>query len=359
MRTVSRIYAKLIGEMSGINGKSKSGLLFLNGVSIFDATPPSAPGAPLYTLRPTFSGDDDDLVFALSTDNAGVVEYEVVWRYDTYQNFITMTFSSPNVPYTPPAGSATVGTVGGYGISGPNFQIIYYYNHMARVYGASLSTWGIKVRAKDAAGNFSAYSPETSYSWNENTPGGHPTSLFPSGIDTTFFTLNWTKSAYTCTYRIFRTNDIGGERVLYLTVGDVATSLISNLTAGVTYIWSIQAELIGSPGLYSSISNNLSVTQLSTSDIIAPTTPVLGSIGDFGGGFLRVSWSTSTDASGIAYYEVYRTIDNGILAVVTQISNTTYEDFDVVNGNLYSYSIRAVDTFFNQSDFSNIQSYFY
>jgi hypothetical protein len=97
----------------------------------------------------------------------------------------------------------------------------------------------------------------------------------------------------------------------------------------------------------------------SPSDTTPPTTPTLGSVTDVGLGYLRLNWTTSTDANGISYYEVYRAINNGIFSVVAQVTATTYDDSDILNGNLYSYTIKAVDTGFNSSNFSNTQSYFY
>jgi len=95
-------------------------------------------------------------------------------------------------------------------------------------------------------------------------------------------------------------------------------------------------------------------------DTTPPTTPYLNSIGDFGGGFLRLTWTASTDASGIYYYDVYREVNNsGIFGVIAQPTVTSYDDYDVVNGNTYAYKIKAIDNAINQSAFSNTRSVFY
>jgi hypothetical protein len=95
-------------------------------------------------------------------------------------------------------------------------------------------------------------------------------------------------------------------------------------------------------------------------DTTPPTTPFLDAIADFGFGFLRLTWSTSTDASGVAYYDVYREENNsGIFAVIGQPTVTTFDDINVFDGNGYSYKIKAVDNVFNTSVFSNTQSIFY
>jgi hypothetical protein len=95
-------------------------------------------------------------------------------------------------------------------------------------------------------------------------------------------------------------------------------------------------------------------------DTTPPTTPFLDAIGDFGGGFLRLTWSTSTDASGIAYYDVYREENNsGVFGVIGQPTATTFDDINVFDGNGYAYKIKAIDNAFNQSAFSNTQSIFY
>jgi hypothetical protein len=105
---------------------------------------------------------------------------------------------------------------------------------------------------------------------------------------------------------------------------------------------------------------NTSNTSNSPSDTTPPTTPFLEPIGDFGGGFLSLNWSASTDASGINLYDVYREENNsGIFVVIGQTTVTTFDDINVFNANGYAYKIRAIDNAFNQSAFSNTRTIFY
>ena len=66
---------------------------------------------------------------------------------------------------------------------------------------------------------------------------------------------------------------------------------------------------------------------------------------------ILLSWTPSTDKSGIYGYEIYR--DNVRL---TFTSSTSYEDNSVENGNTYEYKIRAIDRFRNKSGFSSVLS---
>jgi hypothetical protein len=79
-------------------------------------------------------------------------------------------------------------------------------------------------------------------------------------------------------------------------------------------------------------------------DIVAPTTPGTPSVAASGSTALALSWAASTDASGVAYYIVYRSATSG--GTYTQIGTTnelTYLDTGLTASTAYYYKILAVD----------------
>ena len=55
---------------------------------------------------------------------------------------------------------------------------------------------------------------------------------------------------------------------------------------------------------------------------------------------ILVSWTASTDASGISAYRVYR---NGAATAVATVQTTNYTDTGLTAATLYSYTVSAVD----------------
>ncbi len=74
-------------------------------------------------------------------------------------------------------------------------------------------------------------------------------------------------------------------------------------------------------------------------DTIAPTVPGTPTAGGITQTSATISWTASTDASGIASYNVYR---NG--ALVSSPTATTYTDSSLTAGTSYSYTVSAVDS---------------
>lgn len=69
-----------------------------------------------------------------------------------------------------------------------------------------------------------------------------------------------------------------------------------------------------------------------------------------------VRWFQSNEKS-LAYYSVYRSINGGTYSkIVAETRDTTFKDYEITNGNTYSYFITASDRSFNESTESNIKS---
>ena len=95
-----------------------------------------------------------------------------------------------------------------------------------------------------------------------------------------------------------------------------------------------------------------------TADTLPPSTPILtgsSSVVRKGKNYvtsIKLSWSASTDSSGISKYRVYR--NNIILTEVTTLSAT---DNTTSSGKTYTYQVSAIDTKGNESIKSNSFTY--
>jgi hypothetical protein len=215
------------------------------------------------------------------------------------------------------------------------------------------------VKAKDAAGNVSTTGGTVGWTSAINPP----TSVTASGPTSNTVNLSWVKSngPWTTANTDATSQHIYVNGVLYVTIsGTVSSYQVTGLSGSTSYSFMVLAS--GSNNNSGAISDNSNTANATTTaaDTTPPTTPFLNAIGDFGGGFLRLTWSASTDASGIAYYDVYREENNsGIFAVIGQTTATTFDDINVFDANGYAYKIKAIDNASIPSAFSNTQTIFY
>ena len=84
-------------------------------------------------------------------------------------------------------------------------------------------------------------------------------------------------------------------------------------------------------------------------DTTAPSAPTLSQTGVTASS-VGLSWTASTDETGLAGYEVFR---DGIEIAQVGDATTSYIDESVTTGETYTYFVRAFDTSFNRSPNSN------
>jgi RHS repeat-associated protein len=140
-------------------------------------------------------------------------------------------------------------------------------------------------------------------------------------------------------YKIYRKRQFQDQSYVYL--GQVTgTSYFDNTvqTAGRLIMYHVTA--VDSAGYESANSVTLTIVQ---GDTTAPTIPVLAiAPGDTR---LVLTWTTSTDSSGILGYEVDRKDPSGTWRSLTSnlLTGPSYVDLNLANGTAYYYRIRAKD----------------
>jgi len=177
-----------------------------------------------------------------------------------------------------------------------------------------------------------------------DAPPNAPTNLHSTGRTTKTVSLAWTAPTPT-------SFPIAGYQVLRagatpLEVAGTSTT-VTGLAPNTTYSFTVKAK--DTRGNLSAATAPVSVTTLNPADDTTPPT-VPGSLHSTGKTSTSVSlaWNASTDASGIAGYDVFRgttlaTSVTGTTATVTGLSPLT----------AYTFTVKARDTFDNVSGASN------
>lgn len=125
-------------------------------------------------------------------------------------------------------------------------------------------------------------------------------------------------------------------------------------TNGRDWLYADQNGPIADPDAAAPNPGVLTVTP--SADTTAPTAPLNLEVSDFGSDFIELSWEAVTGDPSLYAYDLYRsTVDGDYGAPLARISapSTVYTDTSVTGGVTYYYAVKALDTSFNFSDFSN------
>ncbi|OMP31648.1 fibronectin type III domain-containing protein [Mangrovimonas sp. DI 80] len=246
------------------NASSESTELLVTTLSSSDSTAPTAP-TNLNSSNITASGLD--LGWSASTDNVGVVNYEV------FQDGQSIGFSGGALSFS--VGNLTANT-----------------------------QYGFMVVALDAAGNASSASTEllvTTLFSSDSTAPTAPTNLNSSNITASGLDLGWsasTDNVGVVNYEVFQ----DGQSIGFS--GGALSFSVGNLTANTQYGFTVVA--FDAAGNASSVSTELLVTTLSSSDSIAPTAPSELFANNITANSLVLGWTASSDNVGVVNYEVFQ-----------------------------------------------------
>jgi uncharacterized repeat protein (TIGR03806 family) len=209
--------------------------------------------------------------------------------------------------------------------------------------GLTASTaYSYTVRAFDAAtpaneSALSAAASATTLAAPDTTAPTVPANVTAVAQSSTQILVSWNASTDAGTgvagYRVFRDGST-------TPLATVTTTSFTNggLAAGTTHSYTVRAFDAATPANVSALSASVSAT--TTADTTPPTVPANVTAVAQSSSQILVSWSASTDASGISGYRVFR---NGGATPVATVTTTNYTDTGLAAATLYSYTVVAVD----------------
>lgn len=263
----------------------------------------SAPSAPTIPVIGALTLTEAPLTWTASTDAVGVVGYEIARDFVAY---------------------AQVGMVTAYTDTGIKPGSAYYY----------------QVRAFDAAGNKSAWSPYRYVTMLSDTQApSTPASLAVTATTPGSVSLSWAAASDNvgiAGYHVLRNGTQVGAPT-----GTTYTD--TGLSAGTTYSYTVRSVDLSSRT--SAVSTAVSATTLA--DTSAPSAPGQPSVSNLTAVSLSLAWSPATDNVGISLYEIHR---NGSL--LTTVTTNSFSDAGVTPGATLTYTVRAKDGAGNFSAFS-------
>ncbi len=293
-----------------------------------DTTPPTAPvlAAPLVAGPARL-----DLAWSASTDDTGVTGYQVERCQGAgCSNFVQ------------------VGTSATTAFSNTGLTPSTSYSY--------------RVRASDAAGNFSAYSNiATATTAADTTPPGASTLAAPTVVSATQVNLAWSAAGDdigVTGYQVERCQGAGCTS--FAVVGSTAGTTFNNtgLAPSTSYSYRVQAtDAAGNLGPYSNV---VSATTLAAPDTTPPTAPVLAAPVVAGYNQLNLGWVAASDNVAVTGYRIERCQGAGCSAFVQvqSVGGATLSAIDtgLAPSTSYSYRVRATDAAGNLGPYSNVAS---
>jgi len=283
---------------------------------VSDTTSPTIPTG-LSATQPAQNFTTANLEWNASTDEVGVIGYNV---------FVDGTLN---------------GTTPQHGTASEPFQV----NGLTR--GIADTQYALSVSAYDAAGNTSAQSQPfilTVPGTGDITPPPTPTNLAAGSVGTESIALSWspsTDNVGVAFYRIYKNESVSPVAT---TTGQVTQMTVNGLAPSTAYTFRVGA--VDGAGNQSALSGALVATTSPPVDTTAPSSPTgLVAVVSSTSSMITLSWNPSTDAQGVAGYEIFR---DGVWSATTT-SAPRYVDSGLEPLTGYSYTVSAFDTAGNSS----------
>jgi YVTN family beta-propeller protein len=305
-----------------------SGYSSVSTATTLAAPDTTAPTAPKNLAATPVSSTSINLSWTASTDKVGVTRYEVRRCQGASCSAYTVI-------------GTTTGTT--YGDTGLTASTTYRY----------------RVRAQDAAGNFSGLSTRvnaTTLATPDTTAPSititSPTSAATFATSAGSLTLGGTAADNVGVTQVSWSNDRGGSGSASGTtswsVGGIA------LLSGDNILTVTARDAAGMTGR-----DTLTVTYTPPApDTLAPTTPGSPAATAVSSSQIDLSWTASTDNVAVTGYQIERCQGAGCtsFALLTTVTGTTYSNTGLTAATSYSYRVRATDAAPNYSGYSAIVS---
>jgi glucose/arabinose dehydrogenase/chitodextrinase len=294
----------------------------ISGTGPPDTQPPTDPTGLTATV---VSGSQVNLAWTGSTDNVAVANYRVErCQGATCTNFVQVA--------TPTATT--------YGDTGLTPATTYRY----------------RVRAADAAGNFSGYTAIQNATTPDTQPPTDPTGLTATAVSQSQINLAWTGSTDNVAllnYRVERCQGATCTNFVQVATPTTTTYNDTGLAAATTYRYRVRAA-----DTSSNLSGYTAIQNATTLDTQAPTDPTGLTATAVSQSQINLAWTGSTDNVALLNYRVERcqgaTCTN-FVEVATPTA-TTYSDTGRAPATTYRYRVRAADTSGNLSGYTAIQN---
>jgi chitodextrinase/putative cell wall-binding protein len=212
------------------------------------------------------------------------------------------------------------------------------------------TTYAFRVEAIDAAGNVSTTGPTTSATTTDTTaPTWSGGVLSVVGSTVSSLSLSWSSAVDNVGVTGYLVFVEGVVEPVASTSAGTRTATISGLSAGVEYVFSVQAR--DAAGNVSA--DGPSVVATTPADTTAPTWPG-GAVLTFsavGATSLTFSWPAASDDVGVDGYAVFRRNAEGAFVQIgtTPPGSRSFTDAGRTSGVLYAYKVEAFDAADNVS----------
>jgi chitodextrinase len=299
---------------------------FVGSRSFGKAAPDTdAPSVPANLAASAVTATTLTLAWDPSTDNVGVVSYEVEQRTSAGPGAWTWLATVAHPTTTVGVTGLTEGT-----------------------------SYDFRVRAVDAAGNMSAWAELLNVVTADETAPTVPANLAASSITATTLTLTWdpsTDNVGVVSYEVEQRTSAGpGAWTWLATVAHPTTTVnVTGLIEITSYDFRVRAvDLAGNMSAWAELLNVV------TADETAPTVPANLAASNITATTLDLTWDPSTDNVGVVEYEVQQRLDSGVngdyvtIAVVAA-PTVTLAVTGLTDATEYRFRVRAKDAAGNMS----------
>jgi chitodextrinase len=289
-----------------------------------DTQAPTVPGGLVATAT---AATQVTLAWSASTDNVGVTSYRV-----------------ERCAGAGCSGFAQIGTSASVGYSDSS------------VTGST--SYSYRVRAEDAAGNLSGYSPATT----TTTPAPpdtqaptSPASLTATANSASQVTLGWSSSTDNVGVTSYLVERCTGTSCSgFAQVGTTTAAAFTDNTVSGSTSYQYRVRAADAAGNLSAYSASAPVTTPAVPDTQAPTAPTSLNASATAATQVALVWAASIDDVGVSAYRIERCTGANCTAFVEigSTSAATYTDATVTGSSAYRYRVRATDLAGNLSGYS-------
>jgi chitodextrinase len=206
------------------------------------------------------------------------------------------------------------------------------------------TTYSYTVAAFDTTGNVSERSAAAAATTPDSTAPSQPTTLTATAVNASEVDLTWqpaTDNVAVSGYQLYRNN------VPLVTLSSPIRSYQDfSVSAQTHYTYAVAALDAANNQSAQSAAASVTTPGLPPPDTTPPSVPASLTATTQSGGAIQLSWSASTDDTGVAGYHIFR---NGQALATVPATATSCADTGLTDATSYSYTVNAYDAAGNTS----------